>query len=130
MFTWCIVLCISSLNTTKQQGLGKMTTPPILPSNTNPLFPPCTARLQCHILSQIVCDIHTALSHHTSCTISFTTFGIFDLNTLVGNVRVASCRGTPPNNMSFADMQTCLGNVGNVILTCRQILSSGPCQTT
>ena len=49
---------------------------------------------------------------------------------LVGNVGVVSCRGTPPNDMSSADMQTCLGNVGNVIQTCRQILSSGQCQTT
>ncbi len=49
---------------------------------------------------------------------------------LVGNVGVVSCRGTPPNDMSFADMQACLGIVGNVVPACRQILSSGPCQTT
>ena len=41
---------------------------------------------------------------------------------LVGNVDVVSCRGPPPNDMSFADMQTCLGNVGNVVPTSRQIL--------
>ena len=32
--------------------------------------------------------------------------------------------------MSSANMQTCLGNVGNVVPTCCLILSSGPCQTT
>jgi hypothetical protein len=45
---------------------------------------------------------------------------------LVGNVGVASCRRTPPNDMSFADMETCRENVGNVGPTCRQIMSSGP----
>ena len=49
---------------------------------------------------------------------------------LVGNVGVASCRRTPPNDMSSADMETCRENVGNVGPTCRQIMSSSPCQTT
>jgi hypothetical protein len=36
----------------------------------------------------------------------------------------------PPNDMSSANMQTCRENVRNVGLTCHQIMSSGPCQTT
>jgi hypothetical protein len=51
-------------------------------------------------------------------------------NNLVGNVGIVSCRRTLPNDMPSAGMQTCHENVGNVGPTCRQVMSSGPCQTT